>query len=300
MIDLHCHLLPGVDDGAPDEATAIAMARMFVADGVTTVACTPHILPGLYHNTGDGIRAATLSLQHSLSAHEIDLQLVFGADAHICPNFVADLRTGVIPTLAASRYVLVEPPHHTAPQRIEQFFFDILVAGYVPILTHPERLSWINQHYGVMQRLAAQGVWMQITAGSLTGAFGKNARYWGERMLDEGLVHILATDAHEAHRRVPNLSEGRDAAAKRVGDGEALNLVLTRPRGILDNDMPSNLPSPAGIQRAVGLSAERGPPAGIARDARGNAAGNCASSHDTAGTGAGSGGWTSRLRRLFE
>lgn len=288
MIDLHCHLLPGVDDGAPDEATSLAMARMFVADGVTTVACTPHILPGLYHNTGDGIRAATLRLQSTLLAHGIDLNLVSGADAHICPTFIAGLRSGAIPTLAASRYVLVEPPHHTAPQRIEQFFFDILVAGYVPILTHPERLSWINQHYGVMQRLVAQGVWMQITAGSLTGAFGKNARYWAERMLDEGLVHILATDAHEAHRRVPNLSQGRDAASQRVGESEAMHLVSTRPQGVLDNDLPSNLPTPPGVVRATGQQADHASSARPA-DVRARAHGDV-----------GGGGWTSRLRRFFE
>jgi len=280
MIDLHCHMLPGLDDGAPDLATALAMARMFAADGVTHVACTPHILPGVYHNTGGEIRAAVGAFDAELRNQGIDLAVFPGADAHMTPAFIHGLRSGHIPTLGASRYVLIEPPHHTVPQRIEQFFFDILVAGYVPILTHPERLRWINDHYAIMQRLAAHGVWMQLTAASVTGAFGKNARYWAERMLDEGLVHILASDAHDVHRRIPNLSRGRDAAAKRLGDVEARHLVITRPWGILSDELPNAMPAPPGL-----LPSERRADQPEAVGARGDP---------------GKRSWASRLRNLFE
>jgi protein-tyrosine phosphatase len=217
------------------------MAKAFVADGVSVVACTPHILPGLYHNSGPQIRKATADLQQVLDREGIALQLVPGADNHIEPNFVADLRSGHLLSLDDSRYVLVEPPHHVAPPRLEDLFFNLLVAGYVPVLTHPERLSWINSHYQLVQRLANAGVWMQLTAGSLTGAFGRNARYWAERMLDEGFAQILATDAHDVGRRPPNLREGRELASKRVGNIEAEHLVMARPRGMLLNVPPSNL-----------------------------------------------------------
>ena len=144
MIDLHCHILPGLDDGATDLSVSIAMANAFVADGVTVVACTPHILPGLYHNSGPQIRQATAHLQHALEREGIPLRLVSGADNHIVPGFVAELRSGHLLSLADTRYVLVEPPHHVAPPRLEDLFFNLLVAGYVPILTHPERLTWIK------------------------------------------------------------------------------------------------------------------------------------------------------------
>jgi protein-tyrosine phosphatase len=121
-------------------------------------------------------------------------------------------------------------------------FFSLLVAGYVPILTHPERLTWIEAHYETVQRLAQAGVWMQLTAGSVVGAFGRRPRYWSERMLDEGLVHILATDAHDVVRRPPNLGSGRDAVARRIGNVEAEHLVTTRPQGVLQNLDPSSLP----------------------------------------------------------
>jgi protein-tyrosine phosphatase len=244
MFDLHCHILPGLDDGASDLSVSIEMAKAFVADGVEVVACTPHILPGLYHNSGPQIRHATAELQQVLVREGIPLKLVIGADNHITPSFVTELRSGHLLSLADTRYVLVEPPHHVAPPRLEDLFFSLLVAGFVPILTHPERLTWIEAHYQTVQRLAQAGAWMQLTAGSLSGAFGRAPQYWSERMLDEGLIHLLATDAHDVKRRPPNLSLGREYAARRVGDNEAEQLVVTRPRGVLMNEHPSNLPSP--------------------------------------------------------
>jgi protein-tyrosine phosphatase len=241
MIDLHCHILPGIDDGAADLSVSIGMAKAFIADETLVVACTPHILPGLYHNSGPQIRQAMVKLQQVLDEEGIPLRLVPGADNHIAPNFLAELRSGHLLSLADTRYVLVEPPHHIAPPRMEDLLFDLLVAGYVPILTHPERLTWIEARYQAVRRLVQAGVWMQITSGSLTGAFGRNARYWAERMLEEGLVHILASDAHDVSRRPPNLSQGREAASKRVGSAEAEHMVATRPLGILHNDPPSNL-----------------------------------------------------------
>jgi protein-tyrosine phosphatase len=220
------------------------MARAFVADGVSIVACTPHILPGLYHNSGPQIRHATALLQQSLNERGIPLRLATGADNHIVPEFVSELRAGRLLSLADSRYVLVEPPHHVAPPRLEEMFFSLITANYVPILTHPERLTWINSAYQSMERLNAAGVWFQVTAGSLAGDFGRNARYWAERLLDEGKVHLLATDAHDLKSRPPRLSRGREFAAKRVGDIEAEHLVVTRPRGVLSDVPPSELPHP--------------------------------------------------------
>ena len=114
------------------------------------------------------------------------------------------------------------------------------------MLTHPERLTWIRGHYDVFVSLVKGGVWMQVTAGSLTGRFGKEARYFGEKMLDEGLVHLLATDAHGVKHRAPLLAEGREAAAKRVGAEEAQRLVVDRPQANLDNRRPAEVePVPA-------------------------------------------------------
>ena len=259
MIDLHCHILPRVDDGAPDLPTAINMARAFAEDGVTIVACTPHILPGLYHNSGPQIRQAVVQLQQAVAERGIPLEFVTGADNHVVPDFLAELRAGKLLSLADTRYVLVEPPHHVAPPRLEEFFYSLISARYVPILTHPERLTWITSNYEGLIRLNTMGVWFQVTAGSLAGDFGRNARYWGERLLDEGRVHLLATDAHDLEKRPPNLGRGRELAAKRIGDVEARNLVCTRPRGVLQNVPPSDLPQPAALLASGSVSEDEQP-----------------------------------------
>jgi hypothetical protein len=122
MIDLLCHILPGIDDGAVDIGVSLDMARASVADGVSVLACTPHILPGLYHNAGPQIASAVQHLQDALGQEGIPLLLVAGADVHLVPDLIAGRRSGRIPSIAGARYVLVEPPHHTAPPLLEYFF----------------------------------------------------------------------------------------------------------------------------------------------------------------------------------
>ena len=244
-------MVPGIDDGAPDLETSLAMARCAVEDGIEVVACTPHIFPGLYENTGPQIRAAIAALQAELDAQEIPLKLTTGADVQLCVDLVAGLRSGRILSLGDTRYFLFEPPHHTAPPRIEDTVFTAMAAGYHPIITHPERLHWIESHYETMVRIAKAGAWMQLTCGSVTGRFGKRPLYWSERMLDEGLVHILATDAHNMRGRKPQMSPARDAVAQRLGEQAAIDMVITRPRAVLENQPPSMLPDAVGAPKAA-------------------------------------------------
>lgn len=247
MIDLHCHLLPGIDDGARTLDQSLAMARIAVADGIHTLACTPHIYPGMYMNDGPGIAHARGRLQAELDHHGIPLKLVVGADVHLVPGLVEGLRSGRVPTLNGSRYFLLEPSHTTPPPRLEDAVCELIAAGYTPIVTHPERLAWVESHYPVFVRLIEHGAWMQLTAGALTGVFGRRALYWGERFLAEGHAHLLATDAHTTGRRLPRLTPGLAVARRLVGDAEAQRLVVERPAAVL-NDLP---PEGFGLPRKV-------------------------------------------------
>lgn len=238
---------------------------MAAADGIQVMACTPHIMPGVYDNAGPTIKAATAILRKALHLAEVPLELITGADAHVASDLINGLRDGRVLALNDTRYILLEPPHHIPPPRLGEYIFNLHTAGYVVVLTHPERLSWVGPHYALIRQLARNGVLMQITAGSLTGRFGSRARYWAERMLNEGLCHILATDAHDLERRPPCLAEGRDAAARIVGDEEAIHLVSTRPRGIVDDVSPTQLPAPAGAEQRDSLSSLARPLGVLAR-----------------------------------
>jgi protein-tyrosine phosphatase len=263
VIDLHCHMLPGIDDGAADLPTALDMARIAVSDGITLTACTPHIYPALYENNAAGIRAAVAAFRQQLAAAEIPLEITYGADIQLVPELVDRLKSDAFPTLHGSRYFLFEPPHHVAPARFVQSIFDALAGGYVPVITHPERLTWLdNAHYDWFATAAKQGAWLQVTAGALTGRFGKRPQYWGERMLGDGIVHILATDAHASTWRPPLLAEGREIAAKHVGSEESHRLVSGRPRAVIDDLDPAEVPPPPGLCGAVSGTLEPAPRAG--------------------------------------
>ena len=227
------------------------MARIALADGTRIVACTPHITPGVYDNTGPEIRRAVAMLQTELDNAEIPLFVVAGADVHVAPDLVDGLRSGRILPLGKSRYFLLEPPQGVLPPRFEDFVFGLIGAGYVPVITHPERMSWIESHYQLLERLVRSGAWTQVTAGSILGGFGRRVRALSKRLLEDGLVHIVASDAHDTEVRTPRLSEAFHAIKAQLGQEEAMNLVLTRPAGILKNESPSDLPAPA---RAEGLA----------------------------------------------
>lgn len=241
MIDLHTHILPGIDDGSRSLEQSLEMARMAVEDGTTIMACTPHIYPGLYMNDAAGIQAERDKLQKALDTYRIPLQLVVGADAHLVPELLDGLQTGRVPTLNGSRYLLLEPPHHVPPPNLEQSVFQIMAAGYVPVITHPERLVWIEDHYDTFVELARRGAWLQLTAGAIVGKFGRRARYWSERLLDEGWVHIVASDAHTTGMRNPRMSDAIPILEKAVGAEETHRLLHERPRAILDDADPATV-----------------------------------------------------------
>lgn len=220
------------------------MARAAVANGVSIQACTPHIMPGVYNNNGPQIRDAVARLQEELNRKDIKLHLTTGADVHIAPNLVGAIKSGQVLTLHDTRYILIELPHHIAPPRADTCFLQLLDAGYTPIFTHPERLSWIPKHYDLIAKLFEAGAWMQITAGSLSGRFGTRARDWSERMLKDGFVHILASDTHNLSSRPPDLASGWQTACAIVGEDEARRLVVERPYAILSNVPPATVPQP--------------------------------------------------------
>lgn len=246
MIDLHSHILPGIDDGSKSLEMSLDMARIAVDDGIRIMACTPHIYPGVYQNHKAGITAARDALQAALNEHGIALQLTTGADVHLVPGLIEGLRSGTVPSLHDTRYVLIEPSHHVAPPRFAESVFQLVVAGYVPVITHPERLKWVDTHFQILVDLTRQGAWMQVTAGALTGMFGSRPKYWAERFLGDGLTHILATDAHSSGGRVPVLSEARAVAEKLLGREEAQQLVEGRQTSLMSNLPPSEVaPLPA-------------------------------------------------------
>lgn len=248
MIDIHCHMLPGIDDGAPDLDTALRMAEMAVADGITMTLCTPHIYPGVFDNTVPVIQSALESFQRELDTLGIPLDLGYGADIQVGPDLADGLKSGELPTLHGGCYFLFEPPHHSRLPRLADIAHEALLHGFVPVITHPERLSYIDEDYDLFVQAARAGAWIQLTGGSLLGKFGSRAQHAAERFLRDGITHVLASDGHNLQGREPVLSEARDAAAAIVGEREAIRLVKARPLVIVRNAEPDVVPLPAALR----------------------------------------------------
>jgi protein-tyrosine phosphatase len=248
MIDLHCHLLPGIDDGPADLATTLAMARIAVDDGIGTIFCTPHIYPGLYENTGADITRRVDQLRLILQRENIPLQLSYGADTHLVPEVLDGLKTGRIPTLGGSRYLLLEPSHNVRPPRFTESVFSLVGAGYVPVITHPERLTWAADHMNDFFTLAKAGAWMQITGGALVGRFGPRVQKLADRFVAEGWTAVLASDAHTTNRRAPQLAEAVRRAATLVGEDEARRMVFERPQAVVHDAAPDSVAMPLALR----------------------------------------------------
>jgi len=232
--DIHCHLVPGIDDGSPSWEVTLEMARIAVNDGFSTTICTPHQLGNFSCNDGNLIRERVAEVQERLNAEGIPLQVLPGGDVRIEEDLVGRIRRGEVVSLAdQGKYVLWELPHELYFP-LEGLIAEHKRAGMIGILSHPERNRGLLSNPGVIPALVQQGCLMQVTAGSLRGRFGEPSQQMAEWMRREGLVHFLATDAHGLKSRRPTMSKAFHRAAELLGQEAAVQLCCRNPRAVAE------------------------------------------------------------------
>jgi len=233
LVDIHCHMLPGIDDGPRDWEESLVMARMAVADGMATVIVTPHQLGNHRDNEGRTIRDRTAHFQQFLDQHGVPLCVLPGADVRIEPDLIQKVRAGEVVTLAdRGRYVLLELPHEIYLP-LEGLLNNMHRAGLVGILSHPERNAGILREPRLVGPLVEAGCLMQVTSGSLLGHFGPESQKLSEWLLAEGLIHFVATDAHGSTARRPLLRRAFDRVAELAGHQVACDLCCSNPENIV-------------------------------------------------------------------
>lgn len=232
FVDIHCHLLPGIDDGAKDWDESLAMARLAVDDGTTTIIATPHQLGNFGHIHGDDIRERIAELQQRLDQVGLPLKVLPGADVRIEPGMCERLTSGDVLTLGDHRrHVLLELPHELYLP-LEPVIDELSRRRMVGILSHPERNDGILRRPEVLQPLVDNGCLLQITAGSLCGTFGPECRQLSEWLLAEGLVHFVATDAHGPRSRRPLMRRAFDRVVELSDDTTAIELCSRNPAAV--------------------------------------------------------------------
>lgn len=234
MIDLHCHILPGVDDGAKSIEDSVAMARMAADAGTKTIVATPHMLHPMFHVPGPVARAKLAEVRAALAAAQVDVEVVLAGEIHWADDVPERLASGdVLPLCETRRYILFELPANHVPGPFRDLCWRLQLAGIFPVLAHPERNAELAEDTAAVQALRDAGIPIQVTAMSLTGDFGRRARRAAERWLADGMVDLVASDGHSCRSRAPVL-DGAARVVRKIAGASAEDWVLREvPRRLL-------------------------------------------------------------------
>jgi len=236
MVDLHCHILPGLDDGPEKMELSLEMAESAIADGITHVVATPHSSDE-YHFDFARVQDVRQQLQEKMGSR---LTVASGCDFHLNPENMDALRADAPRFCINQRdYLLVEFNEYSIPPAMDQRLHEIQLLGLRPIITHPERNPILRAQTDRLARWVRHGCYVQVTAGSLTGAFGPSAQKDAWRWLAEGLVHFVASDAHNMSGRPLRLRPAYDVVREQYGEEKARALFLENPKAAFEgSDLP--------------------------------------------------------------
>ncbi|HYA42901.1 MAG TPA: CpsB/CapC family capsule biosynthesis tyrosine phosphatase [Syntrophobacteraceae bacterium] len=244
MIDLHSHILPGLDDGAQDLEESLEMARMAVLDGISGIVCTPHMSPSFPGNDREVILAAVEALRAKFMEEGIGVELYPGCELAIDSDLPEKVQAGKLLTLNdRGNIVLIEMPPEIIPPHMSKFFWMMQVRGLSPILAHPERNYQLIRHPSTLLKWVEAGVLIQITGGSLKGHYGGRVRDFSLMLLKRRMVHFVGTDSHSPNMRRPVLSEVRGIVESIVGVQEARMIFDQHPAEVLDGKVPDVTPA---------------------------------------------------------
>ena len=231
--DLHCHLLPGIDDGPRNWQTTLAMARLAVAEGIRTIVATPHQLGRYEVNTREQILELTAEAQRRVKAIGLPLTILPGADVRIREDLPQLLESRKVLTLADRQvHLLIELPHDQILP-LGRLIYQLHRQGIACILSHPERNKRLQQNPELLRPWVQQGCLVQVTSGSITGHFGPEARRISRWLFREDIVHLVATDAHDANRRAPLLRQAFARACRWAGAAQAERVFVKNARAVI-------------------------------------------------------------------
>src|ERR1039458_33751 len=231
MVDIHCHILPGIDDGPQSWGLTAEMCRVAILDGITHIVATPHCNDEFAYDRD----RYTEMLGELSDAANGKLTFSLGCDLHFSYDNLQDaLAHPRRYTIGDSQYLLVEFSHYGLPPSVQQDLFSLLSGGMVPVITHPERNPLLLRQPQLVLEMVEQGCLVQVTANALTGFWGRPSKKMAEWLLQRHAVHVIASDAHDAEHRKPVLSEAHEAVSKLAGEQIAEALVTLNPAAMVE------------------------------------------------------------------
>ncbi len=236
MIDIHCHILPGVDDGSQSMDESLEMARYAVKEGIHTIIATPHHGNGTWENEANLVFEKVERLNAELDKNNIPLKVLPGQEVRVRKQVLEECRSGRTIPLNMSRYILIEFSFTELPERIDELFDQLRSRNLIPIIAHPERYPYIVENPQILTRLVSQGSLSQVTAQSLTGSFGPQLQAISLELCRRNLVHLIASDAHNVKTRPFELKEAYETVEEKLG-AVYKSYFLRNARHVLDNTL---------------------------------------------------------------
>ncbi|QNK55283.1 tyrosine-protein phosphatase [Paenibacillus sp. PAMC21692] len=218
MIDIHTHILPGIDDGASDWEETLRLANAAVKDGITAIIATPHHANGKYINAAHEVKQLAERVDKRLNEEGIPLRVLHGQEIRIHDGLPEAWERGELLSLSGSRYMLIELPSSHIPKSMGELMHELAVLGLVPIIAHPERNSAIARDPRLLEEMVMRGAFAQVTSHSLLGGFGRSVERTAWTLCRSGLIHMVSSDAHDTNRRGFRLKEAYQVVGKRLGE----------------------------------------------------------------------------------
>ncbi|WP_088809793.1 MULTISPECIES: tyrosine-protein phosphatase [Listeria] len=234
MIDIHCHILHGIDDGPKRIEVSLEMARQAVEQGFNDIIATPHHLKGKFVNPGDAVKAQVEAFNEILFAERIPLTVHPGQEVRIHGEMLEGLSDGSVLTLGGTKYILIEFPTDSIPLFTQELFFNLQMKGYIPIIAHPERNREVMRDLESLYELVDAGAFAQLTWGSYMGAIDKSIKKLSDQLIKANLVHFIATDAHSYAGRSLDMRDGLQKL-RRIEGREKSNYFLNNAKALLND-----------------------------------------------------------------
>ena len=233
LVDIHCHMVPGVDDGAKNFRMTRQMLILQKRQHVEKIIVTPHMRVGMFETPQAEINRRFMKMQELVARMRIGIDLYLGCEYHRSSSMVRNLDEGKRPTLAGSKYVLTEFSAAHSYEKLRSQIYDLVVRGYIPVIAHIERYPALMKDFDRVEDLIDMGAKMQITSSAIIGETGWKAKRLCKKLIQEDFVDYIASDAHDLAKRRPNLGECADYLEKKKGRAYVHKIMRENPRKIL-------------------------------------------------------------------
>lgn len=235
MIDIHCHILPNVDDGSESLEESIAMAKIAESEGITRIVNTSHCHFDFKYKKGNELKLELEKFNQALKEENINIEVLLGNELYYTSDLIERFDELDFFSMNNSKYILMEFSPINFPKNIEDVIYEIKIRGYIPIIAHAERYKQVQEDVNIVLDCIKEGALIQVNASSILGKNGENVEDTSKKLLDNNMVHFVATDAHSSNRRRPLIKDSYNYILKNYGKEVSEKLFIENPTAVIEN-----------------------------------------------------------------